>query len=327
MGVKYFRDVALASPAEMWAAAKHSEVQFVDGDYGGDNGGTSPKRAMTTITKAVTNLTGMRNTVIYVRPKGTAAAAQTYYTDNVTIPVTCAGMSIIGAGANSVRPFLGVDVKAVPVTGVTSPVITILAAGCHLEGMRLAGTGQTAGYPIVQALASAGTGPVGLQIVNCRLDNAKTGGAIILDSPNHVEIVGCSFDECAIGITSSMITGGYASRGLKILDCDFGGRAATRTVDVYISQSGAGTQAGVTGYEIGRSRFLGLPTLAGAYSPRYITIANADVGLIFGCYFQSAVAGTYGNGDQATFATSWHIAGCFSGVTVANSQLGLIGFT
>ena len=38
MGVKYFRDVALVKPAEMWAAAKHSEVQFVDGDYGGDCG-------------------------------------------------------------------------------------------------------------------------------------------------------------------------------------------------------------------------------------------------------------------------------------------------
>ncbi len=331
MGVKYFRE-AMLSPREIWAGTTTSDVQFVDGDYGAAGGnGWSPKRAVTTPTLAVTNITGIRNAVIYVRPRGTAASAQTYYTDNITIPITSPGLSIIGAGSNLVRPFMGVAIKA---TTVTSPVITVNGSDAHIEGMRLAGTGQTTGYAIVYAYASAtSNGPVGLQIVNCRLDNAKSGGAIAVDSPNHMEVVGCSFDECVVGIRTVMSYGGVASRGLKIIDCDFGGRVANRNTDVYFSQSGAGSGAGVAGYEIRDCRFLdGIPTAVAiaplSVDPRFIRVANGDVGLISGCMFACLDTATFGAaGDKAIFPATWFIVGSYYAGAAATSDQGLIGFT
>jgi hypothetical protein len=339
MGVKYFRDVVIGgmNRQDIWSAGKNGNIRFVDGDYGGSlstqgNSGTSPRQAVTSITKAIDSISG-RNAVIYVRPKGTAASAQTYYTDSITIPITKAGLSIIGAGANSIRPFLGVDVKATT-AGIGLPLITNKAAGVHLEGMRLAGTGQSALIPIISAITSAtSNGAVGLQIRNCRLDNAKTGGAIVMDSPNHTEIVGCSFDECATSIISYMSYGGVASRGLKIIDCDFGGRVATRNTDIYISQSGTGSGAGVAGYEIKDCRFLdGIPTLASGapYSvdPRFIRVANGDVGLISGCMFACLDTATFGaTGDTAVFPATWFIVGSFYAAAAATSDQGLIGLT
>lgn len=323
-GVFATPSVGAISRSEMWAS---ENVFFVDGDNGSaSNTGTDPAAAVALPSTAVGKAT-IRGAVVYVRPKSTVASAQSYYVDNISIPITSPGLSILGAGANATRPYMGVAIKA---STVTSPVVDVLASDVHLEGMRLAGTGQTAGYPIIQAVASAtSNGPVGLQVVYCRLDNAKTGGAITMDSPNHVEVVGTSFDECAIGIKSILSYGGVASRGLKIIDCDFGGRVATRTVDVWLSQSGAGSGAGVTGYEIRDSRFLdGLPTLAGATSPRFITVVNGDTGLISGSMFACLDTATFGaTGDTVIIPATWFIVGSFYAGAAAASDQGLIGLT
>lgn len=316
MAVKYYRDVQITSPREIWTATTTSEIQFVDGDYGADgNQGWSPKKAVASITQAVTNVTAKRQAVIYVRPKGNSVTSgQSYYTDNVTVPLTTPNLSIIGAGASPVRPFLGIDIKA---TTSTSPVFTINGSGCHIEGLRIAGTGQNAtdGIAIIYAHVSAtSNGAVGLQIVNCRLDNAKTGGAISMDSPNHVEIVSCSFDECAVGITTVLGYGGVASRGLKILDCDFGGRNSTRDMDIYISQSGTGSGNAVAGYEIRNCRFLDeLPAKGG--NNRFIKIANGDMGMISDCRFPVNPGAnhidTFGAaGNQCVIPATWVMVGC-----------------
>jgi hypothetical protein len=316
MGVKYYRDVQITSPREIWTATTTSEIQFVDGDYGSNgNAGWSPKKAVASITQAVTNVTTKRQAVIYVRPKGNSTTSgQSYYTDNVTVPLTTPNLAIIGAGASSARPFLGVDIKA---TTSTSPVITVNGSGLYLEGMRLAGTGQNAtdGIAIILGVSSASAaGCTGLQIVNCRLDNAKTGGAISLDSPNHVEVVGCSFDECAVGITTVLSYGGVASRGFKIMDCDFGGRNSTRDMDIYISQSGTGAGNSIAGYEIYKCRFLDeLPAKGG--NNKFIKIANGDQGLISFCSFPVNPGAnhidTFGAaGNQCVIPTTWKMVSC-----------------
>ncbi len=318
MSVKYYRDFVFMSPRDIWTGTTTSEIQFVDGDNGANgNAGWSPKKAVASITQAVTNVTAKRNAVIYVRPRGTAASAQTYYTDNITIPITCQGLSIIGAGSGLVRPFLGIDVK----TAVsTTTLIDVKAAAVTLEGMRLTGTSQNTTDTIYTIKAFASTtsnGSVGLKVVNCRLDNGKTGGAIAFDSPNHSEIMGCSFDENYLSITSILSYGGVASRGLKIIDSDFGGRVAVRDMDIYISQSGAGNAAGIAGYEILRCRFLdGLPTKGS--NNRFIKIANGDVGLIGGCYFcenaGGANAAAYGaSGSQTIVPATWMMIDCHAG--------------
>ena len=317
------------SPAGRQELFNAGNMQFVDGDLGQTGTGKDPSHGVKTVTEAVANVA--KNGIVYVKPRNTVASAQTYYADNITIPLTKPGVSIIGAGSNAVRPFIGVAIKA---SVVTSPVVTVEGCDAHLEGMRLAGTGQTTGYATVYAYASAtSNGPVGLQIVNCRLDNAKSGGAIAVDSPNHMEVVGCSFDECVVGIRTVMSYGGVASRGLKIIDCDFGGRVAGRNTDIYISQSGAGTGAGVAGYEIRDCRFLdGLPTAVSiaplSVDPRFIRVANGDVGIISACMFHCEETATFGaTGDNAIFPTSWKIVGSFYSATAAASDQGLIGYT
>ena len=318
MGIKYYRDSQILSPREIWTATKTTGIQFVDGNYGGAGGaysGWSPKNAVNSITLAVANLASRRQAVIYVRPKGNSVnSGQTYYTDNVTIPLTTPNLSIIGAGATPRRPYLGVDIKA---TTTTSPVFTVNGSGLCLESMRIAGTGQNAtdGIAIVLAPMSAtAQGSVGLQAYRCRFDNAKSGGALSFDSPNHVEIGECSFDECAVGITSTMSYAGVAHRGLKIMDCDFGGRNSTRDMDIYISQSGAGAGNSVAGYEIYKCRFLDeLPAKGG--NNRFIKIANGDMGLISFCVFpvdpgDNHIATFGAAGNQCIIPTTWKMVMC-----------------
>ncbi len=297
--------------ASMWAA---DNVFFVDGDNGSSsNDGRSPSSPVALVSTAV-GLLSARGGVIYVRPRSTAASAQTYYVDNVTIPLTATGLSIIGTGANPSRPFMGVAIKA---STTTSALIDVLASDVHIEGMRLTGTGQNAtdGIAVIKAFASAtSNGSVGLQVVACRLDNGKTGGAVSFDSPNHAEILDCSFDECAVGVTTVLSYGGVASRGLKILGCDFGGRNSTRDMDVYISQSGTGVGNSVAGYEIRDCRFLDELPAKGSNN-RFIKIANGDMGLISNCVFPvdpgaNHIATFGAAGNQCVIPTTWKVVAC-----------------
>jgi hypothetical protein len=320
MGVKYYRDVQIASPREIWTATTTSEIQFVDGDNGSNgNAGWSPKKAVASITQAVTNVTGKAAAVIYVRPKAnTTDSNQSYYVDNVTIPITVPGLSIIGAGSNPSRPYFGVDIKA---NTSTSVLFDVLASGVTLEGMRLAGTGQNAtdGIAIVRAInygTSSGS-PYGLCIRGCRLDNARTGGAINMDSPVGVLIEDCSFHDCAVGITSNQGQMSSAAFGPRIENCDFGGAAASRDMDIYISQAGKGNTTGGDHYLIYRCMFMDdLP--AKGDNNRFIKIANADTGMIAYCGFSTSPGAnhidTYGAaGNQCVIPTTWKMVGCFGG--------------
>lgn len=321
MGVKYYRNAGVLSPREAWTSTTTSQIQFVDGDYGADgNAGWSPKQAVASITQAVTNCVGKYNSVIYVRPKSSATSAQSYYTDNVTIPITVMGLSIIGAGSNPSRPYLGVDIKA---STTTSHLFTVKAGAVTLEGMRLTGTGQNAtdGISIIRApnYGNSTGSPYGLTLRGLRLDNAKSGAAVYLDSPVGVLIEDCSFHDCVYGIYSVLLQMSGAAFGPRVENCDFGGAAATRDCDVYVSQGGLGNTTGHDHFLIKSCTFQDdLPAKSGGAHNRFIKIANADMGMIAYSGFSISPGAnhidTYGAaGNQCIIPTTWKMVGCFGG--------------
>lgn len=290
--MKWYRDLVIGgiNRSEIWATGPNAEIQFVDGDFGVGADGVAPKRAVNTITKAVNNITG-RGATIYVRPRGTAAGVQTYYADNITIPVAKSNMKILGAGADLDNPYYGVDVKA---STVSSPVITIQAPGVVLEGIRLAGTGQDAAVSIVYAADNASTViTAGLTIRNCRFGNARGHGAaaaaVYLNSSWMNKIENCIFTDCLTGI-AALTTSGGITQGLKIKDCEFSGLAANRDVDIYISGGSTSNGLLIKGCDFN----VALPAHADGSIKLFIDIVNAISGMICDCNFAVSAANADG---------------------------------
>lgn len=318
MSVKYYRDFQITEPRAIWTGTTTAEIQFVDGDYGSDgNAGWSPKKAVSSITQAITNIGAKSSSIIYVRPRAnTTSSNQTYYVDNVTIPVTMPGLAIVGAGSNPSRPYLGVDIKA---NTSTSALFNVKASHVTLEGMRLAGTGQNAtdGVAIVYAYnyGNSSGSPYGLTVRGCRIDNAKTGGGIRMDSPVGVLIENCSFHDCAVGIYSTLSEMAGAAFGPVVQNCDFGGAVAARDMDIYVSQGGLGNTVGHDHFVIKWCNFGdGLPAKGG--NNRFIKIANGDTGQIIWCTFPvdpgANMIDTFGaSGTQCIIPTSWTMSGCW----------------
>lgn len=304
--MKWYRDIVIGgvNRSEIWATGPNAEIQFVDGDFGVGADGFAPKRAVTSVTKAVNNLT-TRNGTIYVRPRGTAAGAQTYYTDNVTIPLTRAGTKIIGAGADLDNPYSGVDMK---VSTASSPLFTINAPGVLIEGMRLAGTGADATVSIIDAQDNTTTRiTAGLVVRNCRFGNGRGHGAaaaaIYLNSSWMNKIENCIFTDCLTGI-AALTTSGGITQGLKIKGCEFSGLAANRDVDIYIS--GGSTSNGLL---IGDCKFnVAIPAHADGSIKLFIDIVNAISGMICDCKFNATLANADGHfmasGDYCLAPTS-----------------------
>ena len=325
MGVSKFPNGILATPcigagtlADIWNSGA---VYFVDGDNGSaGNVGLDPSSAVALPSTAVNmaNSVGARGASVYIRPRSTAASAQTYYVDNIVIPLSLPGLSVIGAGSNPIRPYLGVDIKS---NNVDNPVVNVKAVGVLLQGMRLAGTGQTAATTsyIVKAVADSANGlyASGLAIRYCQFGNARAGGAVYLNSPASVAIEGCLFHECLVGISTVQSYASYADWGLYVVDCDFGGRTTVRSMDIYLSQGGIGNSVvGSTNNGIIRCNFHdGLPANTAITGPRFISIINADMGEIIDCRFPVDPGAnhitTFGvAGSQCIIPATWGVMGC-----------------
>ncbi len=211
-------------------------IFFVDGDNGNaGNTGLSPDDSVALPSTAIGLST--RGGIVYVRPRTTTGSAQTYYVDNITMPVTKPNLQLIGCGADVSNPYMGVDVKA---SVVTTAVVTVNGAGCLVEGMRLAGTGQTADVVSILDISNNGTTTrgYGATIRGCRFANSKghlinTGAAVAIDTAIFTKIEDCKFSDNLASITARSV---YAAiQGLSITDCDFGGMILTgRDVDVFI---------------------------------------------------------------------------------------------
>jgi len=223
-------------------SAIFSNVLFVDGDYGSnDNPGDLPNLACASISGAVAK--AGRGDVIYVRPKMTAASAQSYYLDNITVPITLPNLSILGCGADVDRPYLGPAIKTT-VAANTTPVLTIKASSFVTEGMEWTGTSQTGDISVIY-LSNDGTlaQTAGFVARNCTIRNVKghaagTGGGIHFETPIFAKVQNCLFKD---NLASIVMRSTYAAiNTILIENCSFNGANTTRDVDIY-STADAGT--------------------------------------------------------------------------------------
>ncbi len=258
-------------------------IACVDGNSGSaSNPGSGPGsgEAVALPTTALTKV--IRGGVVYIKPRMTVAAAQTYYDDNITIPLTLSGLKMLGCGSDEDNPYMGVDIKAAT-AGVGLPVVSVLAAGVTIEGIRFAGTGQTADTASIMDVQNNGTTTraYGLKVRGCRFANSKghlisAGAAISIDTAIMVKIEKCTFTDNLAGIT---VRSNYAAiNGLKITDCDFEG-STLANIDSYIYIVGDGT-----GLVIQKCNFnMGLPN-HGVIN-RFLFLQLVDGGIMADCKF------------------------------------------
>lgn len=261
--------------AEMFQA---DNIFFVNGDLGGassSNSGLNPDEAVSIPTEAVGK--AVKGGIIYVNPRGTTASAQTYYVDNITIPVTKPLMQILGCGPDTDRPYMGPLVKATT-AGVGSAVLIINGAAFLTEGMEWTGTGQTADTASIITINNNGTTTraYGVTIRNCTIRNAKghlisAGGAIHIDTAIYVKILHNLF---ADNPNSIAIQSTYAGiNTLYIDDNTFSGTTTVRDSDIFCT-----ADAG-NGFEITGNKFLdGLPNHG--VNNKYLVLSSGPRGLV-----------------------------------------------
>jgi hypothetical protein len=251
-------------------------IWFVDGDYGSaDNAGSAPNDAVALPTTAVDK--AIRRGVIYVRPRDTTGSVQTYYVDNITIPLTKPHLSILGCAPDGCMPYLGPAVKA---STVTSPILTIKGATFYTEGMEWTGTGQTADVTSIIVTVNDGTlgRASGFTIRNCTIRNAKghtigLGAGLYIDTAVYMKVQGCLFTDNLLSIAIRSV---YAAINKCIIQGNiFAG--STAVTDCYIwSNADAGT-----GMVIDSNVFSeDLPALSDGAVKKYISFATGVSGIV-----------------------------------------------
>lgn len=183
-------------------------VRYVDGDHGSDtNNGATPTSAFATIQAAI-NASSAQD-VIYIRqlaPSATDGSEPGQYVENLTIPYTKHGLSLIGMGSSYTKiPFGGPKIK----NASAGVLLDVLAPYVHLENIQFNCTRNSGTYGIylggdtaVQGYAIK-SGSVGFSIVNCLIKNGGRNGV-----QYGVEVIGgyggvisnCTFDGCLYGL-------------------------------------------------------------------------------------------------------------------------------
>lgn len=259
-------------------------VWFVDGDYGSSGNPCDLPNLAADIPSTAVGKAG-RGDVIYVRPKLTAASAQSYYLDNITIPITKPNLSIIGCGADTDRPYLGAAIKTT-VAGLATPVLTVQASSFLTEGMEWTGTSQSGDVSVIYA-ANDGTVALtsGLTVRDCTIRNVKghaigTGGGIHFETPIFCKVQRCLFKDNLASIVFRSTSA--AINSLIIEDCIFDGVATGRDVDIF-SNADAGY-----GLLINRCQFNDALPNHGVIN-RFVSLSAGIYGTISNCSF------AYGN--------------------------------
>jgi len=296
MGVTNFPNGVFASP--MIGAGRLSDIfasgniYFVNADASRTGNGKSPDRALTSITAALSAMS--KDGTIYVKPRTTTASAQTYYQEDLVIPLTKPNISIIGCGATYGNPsnLTGVQLKPLTVAG---HLITVNGAGLNLENLRLTMTGGTAladKCAVFGGVQSTSIQPQGLTIRGCIFENcdkshaATNVAAVAVDTSQYVFIEDNFFINCLGGVGVSSITG-HAGRTV-IRRNIFSGGAEKRDCDIIAS---LGDAANGMGFIVDWNIFADiLPAHSGGTTGRWIKITGAGGGMISNNMFASTAA-------------------------------------
>ena len=321
----------VSMPTMAMYAGSQGGILFVDGTNGADgNSGTSPKKALATIQKAVD--LSVLGGVIYVFPKKFVAGATdaTVYAETVIVPNALANLSIIGVGSGRTQGGL----PEMKIGAGTTAMIDVRAPGFHIENMTINGASSTGGGIKLTDTATTASVALGFSAYNCFFKNCKchatygaSGGAIYQTTGGcwQLHVKGCRFYKNTGGIVSTS-TSLDIPQDWVIEDCTFGSAAATDVdVDIFTGADG------VTGLTIRNCEFqtVDVPSKSSGNVGRYIKLATGTAGIISGCKFAclvnpAATEVTFGAaGTAAIIPTTVRIVGC-TGETSSTTEQNIV---
>lgn len=293
--LRHFGGVPVASAAY---TSPWSKVFFVDGMNGTAGAkGLSPDDATKTINQAVT-LAGPGD-VIYIRqqlPQVADLTDPTAYTDNIVIPVTKYGLSIIGTGNNPHNPFY-CEVKH----GSSGYGVQILGSSTTLENLSFNRGSATTGVIFLDGDNSTSKNAWGTLISNChiRRGDSRTNPGILTFAGSYNTVYNCFFTANDTGILVNS-GAGFPVRSFTIDRCTFQAENADNPDQYDIEVLGVVYQL-----EIKNCNFHAIPAAG------YIkAIAGTTYGVIQNCYFGDLGCSVGTSGDIAVASTVF-VSGCF----------------
>ena len=289
--------VGAARLSDLWAS---ENLWFVNGEMPVNGSGKAPDNPASSITAAIT--LASKDGVIYVKPKTTIAGAQTYYQEDIVIPVTKPNMSIIGCGATYGNPNNRTGVQLKPLT-LTGSLVTVAGAGLNLENMRLTMTGGTGTTKACVDGVTSASANQGLTIRGCIFENCDKShptysvAAVAVDTGTYLMVEDSFFIKCLGGIAGISTTG---HMGRVIIRRNiFSGGAEFRDCDILMALGSADYGMGMI---IDNNIFADIkPAHTGGSYARFITITGAGGGMICNNVFATTAAtGTAGWGTAGT---------------------------
>ena len=285
-----------------------TNVWYVDGTSGADTNGGDFDHPFATIQKGIDSAS--RQDTIYIRAlhPDTDASDSGQYVENLSIPFAKDGLKLIGVGTSGTRvPYYGPKVK----NASAGALLTVLAAGVHLEGIQFNATRNSGTYGILfDGIAGYVTkaGSCGFTVVNCMIKNgdATYGGIYIVGGYGGL-ISNCQFQGCLMGITIPSNT--LPCNGHTIEYCNFKNiNGATATSHIKTSAGGNHDIAiDHCNFDLGTN---------------LIYMGNANTGLISNCCFVDTVATLANSTGLVRVPASETVAvtGCWGGVSLAVIQ-------
>ena len=282
---------------------KDGNYWFVDGTDGNDNNdGLSIDEAKATIQAAITAASAYDT--IYILPKTITDATgdPTSYEENLTIPFTHVGLSLIGISRGLTQGGLP-QLKDGSTT--TQHILRLRAPGCLIANLGFNGAGNTAGGILLDDDASTkaawGTSILNCHFKNCKgttATNAATGGAINFSSTGNswqCRFAGNRFYK-NVGDIVLPGTSNTVPQDIVIEDNIFSGPAANVDCNLYLQGAGSG----INGVIIRRNTFTAMPAIGSGTNVRFIH-ATGCVGVLaentFACVTESG-------GTELTFGAA-----------------------
>ena len=282
----YSWDQFVAFTGGMSGANTSGKVWFVDGTSGLDtNDGRSWNSAKITIQAAIT--ASSTGDTIYVNAIQASAGGTDpgSYTENLIIPATKQGISLIGVTRGRVQGGLP-QIKVGTTT--TSAILTVRACGCLIANLGFNGIGGTGGGILLDDDGSTktalGTSIIGCHFKNCvgtTATNAATGGAIQWAATGgawQVLISGNRFYK-NVGDVVLLGTSQSVPQDVVIEDNVFSGPAASTDCNLYLAGG-----SGMNGVIIKDNYFTAFPNVGSGTNLIYADLTGC-VGLLADNFF------------------------------------------
>jgi len=305
-GVKYghkvYPDEILDAGSGAPLPRKDGQLVFVDGTNGNDNNdGLSVDVAVKTIAQGISIAAAYDTIMVFSKTITDATGDPTSYEENLTIPFSKPGLSIIGVSRGLTQGGLP---QLKDGTTTTQHVLRVRAPGCLIANLGFNGAGNTGGGILLDddysTKAAWGTTIAGCHFKNCKgttATNAATGGAINWSSTGNssqVRIVGNRFYK-NVGDIVLPGTSNTVPQDVIIEDNIFSGPAASVDCNLYLAGG-----SGMNGVIIRNNVFTAVPAVGSGTNAQCMALTGC-VGILSGNTFATSTAE---GGTERTFGAA-----------------------